>query len=408
MSAIEQVFSRVDPPLGVASHDRRSPTLDPVHPVPVAVAADPALATWVDTVRNWQPSADLGLLAPLVDFAVEKLIQAGKVGALVAAGGTGKTTLLLTLGVCHATARKFLDRRVKQGAFVLLSMDDSQDDLDGALTLVMRSMKLSGEEVAMVAKHLRVISLQGEPGLKTFTAKVQGASVATGLEEMLLQALDGIPSLVGVALDTLRQFSGGNSNDEEVIKHTISGATEVALHTGAYVILPHHTGKQNYRDGVQDMYCGSGSAAIADNCRFVLLLQTTSWSDIEAKVQRTGQERGDPLVLMSTRGSLLVRAPEPMFLHRDGFHIGRVAGAALSVNQLADEKARAVLRAVRRGAQTKNAIAAAVRGKKSAVLSLIDELIDRGLLRDGSENGSGNRPKLIVTGEGSRFVDDDI
>lgn len=368
----------------------------------------PATAGWVSTVRNWTPPPDLAIRTVLVDYAVEKLIQSGKVGALVAAGGTGKTTLLLTLGICHATGRDFLGIPVKHGTFVHLSIDDSQDDLDGALALVMRAMKLTPDECELVFKNLRVISLQGEPGLKTFTTKIGGASVATGLEEMLLQAVDGIPNLVGIALDTLRQFSGGNSNDEEVIKHTVSGATEVAFHTGAYVIVPHHTGKQNYRDGVADMYCGSGSAAIADNCRFVLLLQTTRWSDIEAKVQRTGQERGDPLVLTSTRGSLLVRAPEPVFLHRDGFHIGRVAGAALSINQQADEKARAVIRAVRRGAQTKNAIAAAVRGNKSAALSLIDELIDRGLLRDGSENGSGNRPKLIVTGDGSRFVDDDL
>ncbi len=405
MSALEQVFGTVEPPLVVPAHRRPMPV------PPVSVSAqlpdeESETAGWVNTVRNWTPPPDLSIRTVLVDYGVELLIQSGKVGALVAAGGTGKTTLLLTLGICHSTNRAFLGMRVKQGSFVLLSIDDSQEDLDGALALVMRAMKLSPEEVALVAKHLRVISLQGEPGLKTFTTKVGGASVATGLEELLLQAVEGIPNLVGVALDTLRQFSGGNSNDEEVIKHTVSGATELALHTGAYVILPHHTGKQNYRDGVADMYCGSGSAAIADNCRFVLLLQTTNWSDIEAKVQRTGQERGEPLVLTSTRGSLLVRAPAPIFLHRDGFHIGRVAGATLSVNQQADEKVRAVLRAVRRGAQTKNAIAAAVRGNKAAALTLIDDLIDRGLLRDGSENSSGNRPKLIVTGEGSRFVDD--
>lgn len=363
---------------------------------------------WVAKVRNWMPSADLAALELPVKFAVNGLIQEGKVGALVAAGGTGKTTLLLSLGVCHATGRAFLGMPVKKGTFVHLSADDSQEDLDGALVRVMRAMELTSNEIMLVANHLRVISLQGEPGLKTFTTKVSGAPAPAGLEEMLLRAVEGIRDLVGIALDTLRQFSGGNSNDEEVIKHTISGATEVALRTGAYVIFPHHTGKQNYRDGVADMYCGSGSAAIADNCRFVLLLQTTHWSDIEAKVQRTGQERGDPLVLTSTRGSLLVRAPEPVFLHRDGFHIDRVAGAVLSINQQADEKARAVIRAVRRGAQTKNAIAAAVKGNKAAALSLIGDLIERGLLRDGSENGSGNRPKLVVTGDGSRFVDDDL
>lgn len=121
---------------------------------------------------------------------------------------------------------------------------------------------------------------------------------------LILQAVAGISDLVGIALDTLRQFSGGSSNDEQVIKLTIAGATEVALRTGAYVVLPHHTGKQNYRDGVADMYCGSGSAAIADNCRFVLLLQTTTWGDIESKVRRVG-----PRARRSTRAVVDPRQP---------------------------------------------------------------------------------------------------
>lgn len=368
---------------------------------------DPGPPTWVHKVQTWQLPEDLGTRSTTVHFAVGQLIQCGKVGALVAGGGTGKTSLLLSLGVCHATGRDFLGMKVRQGSFVLLSLDDPQEDLDGALALVMRAMKLTDAERALVAQHLRVVSLQGEAGLRTFSRKQAGAVVATGLEELLLEAVKDIPDLVGIALDTLRQFSGGNSNDEDVGKLTVAGASEVALATGAYVIIPHHTGKQNYRDGVDDMYCGTGTAAIGDNCRFVLLLQKATWPEIESKVQRTGQERGDPLVLTSTRGSLLMKPPEPIFLHRDGFHFGRVAGAVLTVNQREDEKARSALRAVRRGAETKTAVAAQVGGRKAAVLELVDDLMCRGFLRDGSENGSGKHPRLVLTATGARFLDDD-
>lgn len=364
--------------------------------------SDAMLPEWVARVRFWQAPEDLDAKPKPVPMAVDTLIQRGKVGALVAAGGTGKTTLLLTLGCCHATGRPFLGMQVKPGSFVLLSSDDPQEDLDAALGCVVIAMKLTPSEIDLVRQRLRVVSLQGEPGTRTFATTVGGSVMPTGMVEFVMKALAGIDDLVGMALDTLRQFSGGATNDEEIIKATISGATEIAALTGAYVVLPHHTGKANYRDGVSDQYAGSGSAAIGDNCRFVLLLQTATWAEIESKVARTGQEHGDPLVLTSTRGSLLMRAPPPIFLHRDGFLLGRIAGASLTADQIADEEDRAILAAVRAGAQTKTAIAAAARRNKAKTLRQVDDLIFRGLLSPGSDGGSG---KLMVSSAGAAFLD---
>jgi RecA-family ATPase len=359
---------------------------------------------WVRSMRLWQPTIrELGWRHIEPQHAVQGLIRVGKVGTLVAAGGTGKTTLLLMLAICHATGRQFLGLDVTVGTFVLISGDDPQEDLEDALELVMQAMKLDASEVNAVRARVRVHSLQGESGVKTFARHAHGSIQATGLEEYVIAAFEGITDLVGVALDTLRQFSGGSSNDEEVIKLTVAGATEIARRTGAYIILPHHTGKQNYRDGVQDMYCGSGSAAIADNCRFVLLLQTARWTDIESKVRRTGKERGDPLVLMSTRGSLLMRPAEPIFLHRDNYFIGRIAGATLTREQQEDEKDREVVRAVRGGARSKNAINAVVTGKKTNINARIDNLVRRGHLIEGGSQSSS--PGYVVSASGARLLE---
>lgn len=371
----------------------------------VPPAATPPAAEWVDAVRQWAPVYDLSTLVADVRWAVHGLIQAGKVGALIAAGGTGKTTLLFILAICIATGLPFFGHQVREGTFVLLSNDDPQEDMLAALALVCRAMQLTRDELRLVTTRVRVVSLQGLQGPKTFTASAAGNVVPVGLDAYILQAVEGIVDLVGIALDTLRQFSGGNSNDEQVIKLTIAAATEVALQTGAFVVLPHHTGKQNYRDGITDMYAGSGSAAIADNCRFVLLLQAAKWADIEDKVQRTGNEAGDPLVLTSTRGSLLVRPPAPIYLHRDGFFIGRVEGATLTRGQQEDERDRAVLRAVRQGPDggaSKNQIAAMVKGRRAAALERVDALEGRGLLARTGPSGS---PRFVVSGTGSRFLD---
>jgi len=361
---------------------------------------------WVRRLRDWQPSTGEPPQLPDIVQAVRGLIRAGKVGALVAAGGTGKTTLLLILAVCHANGLPFFGMEVLEGTFVLLSNDDPLEDLQRALELVMEAMGLNAREKVQARRRVRLHSLQGEAGTKAFTESISGSVVSTGLQDLVLEALGPIPDLVGIAIDTLRQFSGGSSNDEQVINITIAGATEIALRTGAYVIVCHHTGKQNYRDGVQDQYCGSGSAAIADNCRFVLLLQTTTWTDIESKVQRTGQERGDPLVLLSTRGSLLMKPAEPIFLHRHDYFIGRVAGAVMTKDQQVDERDRKILRAIRRGAQTKTAIALVVGGKKSVVIDRVDDLEARGLIRnERSQSGSRIKAEFVVTTAGSAFLE---
>lgn len=406
MSQDLDVLSDWDPPPVVPDHPRpkgRLSTLTEAAPV-----AAKRSAGWVEAMQAWRPPEDLATRKVKVTYLADPLIQLGKAGVLVAAGGTGKTTLLLYLLVAIATGRKFFGLAVKYGTGVLISADDSQEDLEGALALVVQAQEppLTPAELKLVQEKARVHSLQGLDGLRAFATAAVGGSIApTMLPDLVLEALAGIDDLVFVAFDTLRQFAGGATNDEVVTRIAIEGATTIAGETGASVLFSHHTGKQNYRDGVTDMYAGSGSAAIADNSRFVLLLQTTTWGDIASKVRRTGQEDGDPLVLTATRGSLLVKAPPPIFLCRNGYRITRVAGALMSGDQQEDQRDRAVLRAVREGSQSKNAIAAAVGGRKQATNTRVDVLEGRGyLMRTGSRPGNHS---YMLSAEGARFLDYD-
>jgi AAA domain len=365
-------------------------------------SAESIVPEWVKAAQAWSP-VDLDTVVAEVGWVVHGLIPLAKAGALVAAGGTGKTTLLLTMFTCIALGLPFLGRKSATGTCVLLSADDPQEDLEAALAQVCKAMKLSKIDRERVAWKVRVISLMGAEGTKTFTTATAGGIEATGLDAFIVQALSGINDLVCIAIDTLRQFAGGSSNDEQVIKLVVEGCTKIATSLNCAVVLPHHTGKQNYRDGIADMYAGTGSAALADNCRFVLVLQSTSWSEIESKVARTGQERGDPLVLTPTRGSLLRRAGDPTFLHRDGFYIGHVAGAQLTRDEQEDKRDRAILAAVGGGAQSANAVAAVVRGSRPAALQRVADLEGRGLLqRSGTEGGPG---KLMLSSAGARVLE---
>lgn len=361
---------------------------------------------WADVVRTYRRAEALATRRPGIDWAVEGWIQAGQVGVLVAGGGTGKTTLLLVLGVCIALGWEFFGAPVKRGSFLLLSNDDRQDDLDDALALICRAYRLSDEQIALVEEKVRVVSLIGLAGERAFTSATRGDILPTDMPELLDRATRDIPDLVGVALDTLRQFCGGSSNDEQVIKLTLDGCRVFAQRRGAFVVLPHHTGKQNYREQVTDLYAGSGSAAIADNSRFVLLLQSVQWSEINDKIERTGNETGDALVLRSTRGSLLVRPPEPMYLSRSDWYLTRIRGRVLTVAQQLDALDRKVLQAVRDGAQSKTRVLAKIGGKRNRVFALVDKLVERGLLVLGDRTGSrGGSLPLMVSAAGAKLLD---
>ena len=187
---------------------------------PAAEPVDEA-ASWVEAVRDYRPELDIEARQHAVEWAVEDWIQRGKVGALVAGGGTGKTTILMMLGICIALGWPFFGQRVQRGSFLLLSADDDQHDLDAVLALLCRALKLSPEDFAIVAVKLRLVSIIGLAGTRTFTTTVRGDILATDLPEVMHTATEGMTDLVGVALDTLRQFCGGSSNEEQVIKLTL-------------------------------------------------------------------------------------------------------------------------------------------------------------------------------------------
>ena len=372
---------------------------------PTITAAVNSPHEWVRKLAAWTPPEQFASADTPVTFEFEGVIAAGKVGALVAGGGTGKTILMLTMFVHGAIGRPFLGRHVRRGSYALMSSDDPQEDLEIALALVVAAMDLSASERREVLQRVRVHSLKAWGGEKTF-ATVQGGAVhPTDLDRSIIQALGSADDLRILALDTLRQFSGGTTNDEQVVKLSINGAEAVARELGCAVVIAHHTGKINYREVITDMYAGSGSAAIGDNCRFVLLLQNASWRDVDKNVARIGPATGTPLVLRPTRGSLLVKAAPPMWIRRDDYLIEEIKGATPSSATMFDTRDREILSAVRDGDSSKSAIYERVKGRKKDVFAAIDALEKRGLIMNSAPNGSAARPKLLVTDAGIRHLE---
>lgn len=358
--------------------------------------------SWMDAVRNYTAPIDCWRSPPPIRWAVEGLIRQGNVGALIAPGATGKTTLLITLGICHALGVPFLGHAVKQGGFLLLSLDDSQEDLDAAVGMVIAAMALDDEQTAEVAAFLRVISLQGKAGPRSFSQPGAPGVRHDAMESALLQACEAVPALVGVCLDTLRQFAGGSTIEDVVIMQASSICAAVAGSTGAYVINPHHTGKAQAREDTGDMYIASGSAAIADNARFVLVLsqvtQRNELARLDAQVQQD-QNAGicTVLRLQSRRGSIRHQPKGDVLIARRGYLMELASYAGTGTTARTVEILQAVGILVDSGkTPSKNAIHRLLKGKKERLLAEIDELIECGLVAASSQDGS--RESLTPSG----------
>ena len=170
---------------------------------------------------------------PDPDFFVEGLILSKLAGSLVAQGGTGKTGLMMSLGVATALGRPWMGMAVKQGSFVLLSLDDPQDDLDYAMARMVEDMELTAAECAAVYGHLKCVSLRGVDDVIAFAEVLSGGNaVRTEFADDLVKLLSSVPDLRCVALDTLRQFAGGSANDDRVMTLATKSVTSIADRLG--------------------------------------------------------------------------------------------------------------------------------------------------------------------------------
>jgi len=362
---------------------------------------------WAQLLREQRPSHGL-LDAPMLrKDTVQGLLPARKAGLLVAAGETGKTTHVIARAIAIATGKPCFGRPALQGTWVLLSFDDAYDELCAAVSLSVQAMHRQGlltrDEVALVERHVVVQSLRNGDGVPcpNFNAMVDGRAHATTFADELTEYLSRLPKpLRGFTLDTYRHFAGATANDDMAAVNTIGGMTQVAEALECTAECIAHTGKQNFRDGVTDLYSASGTAVLGDNSRFVNVLQRATWADVRERIDMTGKQRGYPMVVTPARGSIVTPRGEPLFYWRDGWRFGAIEGEPKTAERREDERDREVLSAIRRGAETKTAIYGAVGGKKQATLDRIDGLIDRGHI--GSQDGSR---KLALTGSGARLLD---
>jgi hypothetical protein len=226
-------------------------------------------AIWTPAESDRFSEAELLDNPPPMRFAVYPYLPAGTAAVLTGAGGTSKTGLMVRIATSICTGTAALgDDRVEPGSVLFVSAEDRREILQRHVWAAVQG--IDPHRLSLVCKRFVVKDAVGS-GF-TMTQSVTGAAQIAIEVGDLIEFARTLPDLRLVCLDTLSRLNGGDEMNEGLAVF-IRSMERVSVATGAAVLVAHHTGKQQMRDGANDQYSGRGGSALSDNARSVLHLE---------------------------------------------------------------------------------------------------------------------------------------
>jgi hypothetical protein len=267
------------------------------------------------------------------------------IGALCAAGSTGKSFWSLEAAVCVASARanaELLDLDIStHGRVVLLNAEDNELLLKHRL----RDIACSLSEEAMAEG----VDINDDSWVEAIIDIARGARL--------------------IVLDTHSRWAGGvPENDNSAQTQVLKKYEYIARQTGASILFLHHVAKTMMLDGRQDEQgAARGASAITDNARYQAWMQGMP-EPVAKELGISSEERGDYVGF----GAAKVNAgkkPEPRWYRRgDG-------GVLLPLHTRAELTARSPLTpAERQQIKKSGSLAKAPANKEAAPAGLPPEL----------------------------------
>lgn len=233
----------------------------------------------IDTARA---SRFAGKQLPQRKWLLHKFLPQGKVGSLVATGGTGKSNLLLQLAASVAGGTAFLGRFEvpEPGAVLILAAEDDEEEIHRRLENIVSRLSAAHPEDTKLSERIRnniyVRSMVAENNLITCTNPKSREVEQTSYVQRLILTAQSIPNLRLTILDPASRFRGGDENAAQDATRFIEALERVREETGAAVLVAHHTNKWSSNNGEQTQHAARGSAAFSDGVRWQLNMQTLS------------------------------------------------------------------------------------------------------------------------------------
>jgi hypothetical protein len=224
----------------------------------------------------------LDTLPPRRRYLLKDCLPCGKVGAIVAPGGTGKSQFVLQLAAAVATGERLADHwEVEEvGAVLGLFAEDDKEELHRRLHGIAKGV---GESPAArgwrerMNQNLYLHSMVGQDNQMTCVKPGAREAERTDYADRLIATVEGIENLKLIILDPASRFRGGSENDAQDSTRFIEACEYVAQQTGATVLILHHANKGSMQQGTeQTQSAARGSSAFTDGIRWQMNLATLS------------------------------------------------------------------------------------------------------------------------------------
>lgn len=203
------------------------------------------------------------------DCLVDSLFYAD-VALLVAAGGIGKTTLILYKGIHIVLGRALFGLRIhKPGTVLVITAEDSREMLVARLRAIASAMSLTEAEKKVVMENFRISDLSGN-GFRLTEVEHDVVKPSSGCD-LIIEVCQTLRPVL-IVIDPAVSFGVGESRVNDAEQGLIEAARRLRRALNCCVLYIHHSGKANGREKTVDQYSGRGGSAFADGARMVHVL----------------------------------------------------------------------------------------------------------------------------------------
>lgn len=214
----------------------------------------------------------------------EDIIPLGTYSALAGLGGIGKTNAVISLAAQASIGGSFAGRLCKETCVLMLACEDSEAEINARFCAAIESLPKDKQEQAL--KNIRVFSLVGQD---IHMVKMVGRNAEpTGKSAALIEAANRLKEQTGVErclviIDHARMIASVDWNDSAQATVFTREMQHIASETGAGLVVLTHTNKNSMRaDHIASQGDVSGSSAIVDNARWVVLVNTMGDADAKS------------------------------------------------------------------------------------------------------------------------------
>jgi hypothetical protein len=243
----------------------------------------------------------------LKDREGDGLLPLGKVGAMIAAGGVGKTMALAQLAISVAAGIDWLGAfRVSAPGMVLLALgEEDLPEIRRRVYNAAQALDLTGDQRAIAASRIVPFALSGEDVRLT-----DELGNRTPNFRALRERLDARSDWRLIVLDPLSRFAGADTeNDNSVATRFVEALEALTTAPGnPTVLVAHHTSKmaRSGMAGPMGSSASRGVTGLTDGVRWVCTIESGEPGRATFSVVKTNYSREiEPVALRRLEGGAL-------------------------------------------------------------------------------------------------------